>query len=63
MNERDIAWRKWCDDNVGITRNEDLLYQCWKAAWEASQNDVSAALDRLIGSSEQVMDLGKTPRK
>lgn len=63
MKERDKAWRKWCDDNVGITRNEDLLYQCWVAAWEASQNDVSDALDMLIGSGKQIIGIGKTPRK
>jgi hypothetical protein len=63
MNERDKQWRKWVDDNIGTTRNEDLLYQCWSAAWDASQNDVSAALDRLMGGSTQIMELGKTPSK
>lgn len=63
MNERDNAWRKWCDDNVGITRNEDLLYQCWSAAWEKSQEDVSSTLDRLLAGSTQIMEVGKTPSK
>ena len=63
MNERDKQWRKWCDDTVGTTRNEELLYQCWAAAWEASQNDVSAALDRLLEGSTQIMEIGKTPSK
>lgn len=63
MNNRDQQWRKWCDKNVGTTRNEDLLYQCWTAAWDESQEDVSAALDRLLASSEQIMEVGKTPSK
>ncbi len=63
MKERDKQWRKWCDDTIGSTRNEDLLYQCWAAAWAASQEDVSAALDRLLASGEQIMDIGKTPSK
>jgi hypothetical protein len=63
MNERDKQWRKWFDEAVGSTRNEELLYQCWAAAWEASQNDVSAALDRLLASGEQIMEIGKTPSK
>jgi hypothetical protein len=63
MNERDKQWRKWVDDNIGTTRNEDLLYQCWVAAWAASQEDVSAALDKLLNSSEQIMEVGKTPSK
>jgi hypothetical protein len=63
MKERDKQWRKWCDDTIGSTRNEDLLYQCWVASWERSQKDVSAALDRLLASSTQIMELGKTPSK
>jgi hypothetical protein len=63
MNERDKQWRKWVDDNIGTTRNEDLLYQCWSAAWDASQNDVSAALDKLMGGGTQIMEVGKTPSK
>lgn len=63
MNERDKQWRKWFDDNIRTTRNEELLYQCWLAAWERSQEDVSAALDRLLASGEQIMEVGKTPSK
>lgn len=63
MNERDKQWRKWCDDTIGVTRNEDLLYQCWAAAWDRSQEDVSAALDRLLAGSTQIMEVGKTPSK
>jgi hypothetical protein len=63
MNERDKQWRKWFDEAVGSTRNEELLYQCWTSAWERSQEDVSAALDRLLASSEQIMEIGKTPSK
>jgi hypothetical protein len=63
MNNRDQQWRKWCDENVGTTRNEELLYQCWKAAWDESQNDISEVLDRLLAGSTQIMEVGKTPSK
>lgn len=63
MSNRDQQWRKWCDDNVGTTRNEDLLYQCWVAAWDESQNDISETLDRLLQGSTQIMEVGKTPSK
>jgi hypothetical protein len=63
MNNRDQQWRKWCDANIGTTRNEELLYQCWKSAWDESQNDISETLDRLLQGSTQIMEVGKTPSK
>jgi hypothetical protein len=63
MSNRDQQWRKWCDDNVGVTRNEDLLYQCWKAAWDESQNDISETLDRLLQGSTQIMEVQKNEHK
>lgn len=61
MSERDKQWRKWFDDNIRSTRNEELLYQCWVAAWEAGHSDLSVTLDKLLSGDNQI--LGKTPSK
>jgi hypothetical protein len=57
MNKRDREWRQWCDDNIGTTRNEDLLYQCWVAAWKAAtKQDVT--FDHLMGKTPEITEQG-----